>query len=289
MFRQSSFTGTSGAGVLAQVISETGEWRSHPCRVPLIRQVVAVSPPMQKRALIKLVLVAFIDESYPQQMTKYCVSAVVLDMVSLFNLGDEFRSVSSYVAGAHNIPVGTELHAHPLMQGRKGWQALAGKHRAQTQVYIRVLKAIVDSGAKVFIEGLDVEAQKARYSNPFPPHRVTLSHVLERVNDYAAARGEEVLVVADEVPEQEEHAASMALYSLIGTPGYRSSTLPQILQPVRFDDSCFHHGLQAADFVAYLYNRLISVTETSEAAEKAKARMWEALLPAVNHVRLWTP
>lgn len=222
-------------------------------------------------------------------MATYCVSAVVLDMVSLFNLGTEMRAVMKYAADAHGVPAGTELHAHPLMQGSKGWKAVAGKPRVKERIYTKVLEAIVKSGGRVFIEGMDVERQKARYSKPHSPHEVTLSYVLERVSDYATGRARQVLVVADEVPNQEQHAASMTLYSLVGTPGYRTSKLPQILHPVRFDDSSLHHGLQAADFVAYLYNRKISITEKDHRAQASKDRMWDALGPAIERERFWIP
>ncbi|MDR6689057.1 hypothetical protein J2Y41_004661 [Arthrobacter sp. 1088] len=257
-----------------------------PPLVPGIGTILGRAGPCE---LIDVVLVAFIDESYPQGMSTYCVSAVVFDMVSLFNLGDEIRAVMKYATDAHGVPAGTELHAHPLMQGSKGWKAVAGKHRVKEKIYTKVLGAIVTSGGKVFVEGMDVERQKARYSKPLPPHEVTLGYALERVSDYAAGKDRQVLVVADEVPDQEQHAASMALYSLVGTPGYRTSTLPQILHPVRFDDSSLHHGLQAADFVAYLYNRRKSVVEKDDRAAATKERMWGVLRPAIERERFWVP
>lgn len=234
-------------------------------------------------------LIAFFDESYPQGMAKYSVAAVVMDMQSLFDLNREIRAVMAYANQAFKIPLTAELHAHQMMQGRGEWKPVAGKHRAVEKIYTKALQAVVDSGAKVFIEGIDVEAQQRRYVNAHHPHRVTLAYDLERIDEYASSRDRRVLVMADEVPEQAEHAASMALYSVVGTPGYKSSKLHQIIHPVRFDDSRLHTGLQIADLVAYLYNRRVAVTESDERAEAAKKRMWETLAPAIEHVRMWVP
>ncbi|MEC3853455.1 DUF3800 domain-containing protein [Paenarthrobacter ureafaciens] len=234
-------------------------------------------------------LVAFIDESYPDQKNKYCVSAVVLDMVALFDLSEGFRSVLSYANQAFNVDAQAELHGHEIMQQRKGWAPIRGKHRAATTIYKKALAEIAASGAKVFFEGVDVLALHQRYSYPDDPHEIALRHVLERVNDYAATRDRTVVVMADEEPGQNQHAAMIELFSRHGTPGYRSSRLPQILQPVRFDGSHHHAGLQAADLTAYLYNRMQAGQETHPAAIKARREMWDALRPAVHHARFWTP
>jgi len=235
------------------------------------------------------VLVAFIDESYPNLKDKYFVSAVVVDMVALFDLNQGFRDVVSYAGNAFGIDPSAELHGHEIMQQRKQWRPLAGKIRAAVKIYKKGLAAIADSGAKVFLEGVDVDRLNQRYRHPDDPHEVALRHVLERVNDYALSRDRKVLVVADTVPGQANHAAIMELFSKIGTPGYRSSMLPQVIHPVRNDDSSLHFGLQAADLAVYLYRRRNCVVETSPAAEKSVKEMWSTLLPSLQHARLWVP
>jgi hypothetical protein len=235
------------------------------------------------------VLVAFIDESYPNLKDKYFVSAVVVDMVALFDLNQGFRDVISYASSAFGVDAAAELHGHEIMQQRKHWRPLSGKVRAAVKVYKKGLSAIADSGAKVFLEGVDVERLNQRYKRPDDPHEVVLRHVLERVNDYAVSCDRKVLVVADIVPGQANHAAILELFSKIGTPGYRSSLLPQVIHPVRYDDSSLHFGLQAADLVVYLYRRMKCVKETSPAAEKSVGEMWNTILPSLYHSRLWVP
>lgn len=234
-------------------------------------------------------LVAFIDESYPDLKDKYFVSAVVVDMVALFDLNRGFRDVVSYASNAFGVDPAAELHGHEIMQQRKHWRPMAGKIRGAVKVYKKGLTAIADSGAKVFLEGVDVTRLHQRYSRPDDPHEIALRHVLERVDDYAKARDRKVLVVADVVPGQANHAAIIELFSKVGTPGYRSSMLEQVIHPVRFDDSSLHYGLQAADLTVYLYRRMKCVQETSAAAEKSVGEMWSTLLPSLYHARLWVP
>lgn len=234
-------------------------------------------------------LVAFIDESYPNLKDKYFVGAVVVDMVALFDLNQGFRDAVSYANNAFGVDAAAELHGHEIMQQRKHWTPLAGKVRAAVKVYKKGLSAISASGAKIFLEGVDVTRLHERYKRPDDPHEVALRHVLERVDDYARLRARKVLVVADVVPGQANHAAILELFSKIGTPGYRSSMLEQVIHPVRFDDSSLHFGLQAADLAVYLYRRMNCVTETSPAAEKSVREMWGTLLPSLYHARLWVP
>lgn len=239
--------------------------------------------------IIETVLAAFIDESYPDQKDKYCVSAVVLDMMALFNLSQGFRSVMAYANQAFGVDPAAELHGHEIMQQRNGWEPIRGMHRAATKIYKKALGEIEASGAKVFFQGVDVVALNARYTNPHDPHEIALRHVLERVNDYARSLDRTVVVMADEEPGQNQHAAMIQMFGQIGTPGYRSSLLPQILQPVRFDSSHYHAGLQAADLAVYLYNRRQCGPEKHPDAIKARREMWGSLSPAIHHERFWTP
>lgn len=234
-------------------------------------------------------LVAFIDESYPNLKDKYFVSAVVVDMVALFDLNQGFRDVISYANNAFGVDPAAELHGHEIMQQRKHWRPMAGKIRGAVKVYKKGLSAIADSGAKVFLEGVDVTRLHQRYSRPDDPHEIALRHVLERVDEYAKARDRKVLVVADIVPGQANHAAILEVFSNIGTPGYRSSFLEQVIHPVRFDDSALHYGLQAADLAVYLYRRKKCVKESNPDAAKSVREMWSTLLPALHHCRLWVP
>ncbi|AMN72853.1 hypothetical protein BFF98_08080 [Corynebacterium pseudotuberculosis] len=62
------------------------------------------------------------------------------------------------------------------------------------------MHAIQNSGARVYLEGVDVKRLNARYKYPDSPHEIALRHTLERVNEYCAIAGQMCKVIADTVP-----------------------------------------------------------------------------------------
>jgi hypothetical protein len=141
----------------------------------------------------------------------------------------------------------------------------------------------------MFIDGVDVARLNARYRYPDPPHRVTLRYLLEAVDRHAVRSGERVTVIADEVPDQEDHGRRAADYQMAGTGGYRSSKLATIDMPITFGASHESPGLQAADLLAYLFRRHDAHAETDPRAEKAVNELWDTLRPIWRNVRRWDP
>ncbi|HEY4269066.1 MAG TPA: DUF3800 domain-containing protein [Galbitalea sp.] len=232
-------------------------------------------------------LFAFIDESYTQD--RYYVCAFVVHEDQLTPLAAAVKSAGVYAEGFGVVP-GSELHAHDMMAGDGGWKAIRRVPSAAIAIYKRALQELVGiPTAKMFISGVDVVRLNARYSYPEPPHRVTLKYLLEAVDRYAVKVNEEVMVIADELPDQADHSRRAENYQIVGTGGYRSSKLATIQMPITFGSSADSPGLQAADLVVYLYRRYDAHTETDRRTAKAVAQMWEMLRPIWGHVRRWDP
>jgi hypothetical protein len=168
------------------------------------------------------VLYAFIDESYSEDY--YYVGAFVVPESHLNDLRDAVRRAGAY-AEQFGVDGGAELHAHSMMSGNDDWFPIQGKHRAAMAIYRFALRELSALPAKVIVRGINVAGLRHRYRNPRPPHAVALSHALEDVNAYAASKGERVIVIADNLPDQLDHARRVERYRLVGTGGYRSSLL----------------------------------------------------------------
>lgn len=154
------------------------------------------------------------------------------------------------------------------------------------------LEALEHSGARVYIEGVDVARQRARgYPNPTPARELAFSHLFERINDCCFSDEPQVKVVADEHHTAEISRSNFSRYQTVGTYGYRSSALPNIHPVIDFRPSHLVRPLQAADLVTYLYNRLTTWTESDARADEAKRRMWALVEPAVvwprGRHRIW--
>lgn len=229
---------------------------------------------------------AFIDESYTDD--RYYLAAVIVPEESLYLLEEALQFTMAY-AGTFGIAETTEFHAHSLMSGRDGWEPIAAQVRSKIAIYQRFLDELAGLPAAMIIRGVDVRRLNARYRYPDPPHQVALQHLLEQIDSYAKTHGEQVHVVADEVPEQKDHAARMLWYQAVGTPGYLSSHLTSITGNLEFLDSKHSAGLQAADAAAYVYRRYDAHTETNPKVRKAVVKLWDSLAPIRTHVWRWDP
>lgn len=170
-------------------------------------------------------LLAYIDESYTDTM--FFLGALVVDDDAARSIEGGLDALVAEYAGQFDVPEDAELHGHELFHGKGDWSRLS--IRQLVNVYDRAMRVIGGAGATVAIRGLDIVKQKRKYHDPYPPHEVVLSQLLERVEDIAARQDSCVVVVADEVHNEERHRTNFRSYRRDGTPGYRRSTLPHVL------------------------------------------------------------
>lgn len=230
---------------------------------------------------------AFVDESYSKD--RYYVGAYVVRDDQLAALKHAVSRVRDYAKG-FGVGIDAELHGHEIMSGKGEWAALRGRTRAALSIYRRALtEASSVVGARAFVEGVDIPRLNARYRYPQPPHQIALRHLLERLNSHAAAVGDRVVVIADEVPDQQAHAMRMASYQTLTTGGYKPSKLARIEFPINFGRSAESPGLQCADLLVYLFRRIDAHTSTNERAAAAALKLWESTKPLRPIARRWDP
>ena len=213
----------------------------------------------------------------------------MLDETHLRALEAAITAAKAYAEG-FGVSSDAELHAYELMSGKGAWKPIRNAHRAAFAIYkhaIAELDAVPT--ARMFIEGVDIPLLNKRYKYPYHPHRITLQHLLEAINEFAIREGERVVVIADEVQDQEAHRTRAENYQLVGTGGFKSSKLGRIDMPITFGSSARSPGLQASDLVIYLYRRIDAHTETDPRAAQSAKELWADLRPIWGNVRRWDP
>jgi Protein of unknown function (DUF3800) len=235
------------------------------------------------------VRLAYIDESYTQEF--YFLGAVVVDEVSAPALEKALDAVSEKARAAYlpHVSAPLELHGYPMFQGGEDWAPIKRQVRALISVYEQAMIAIGSQDVAIFLRGLDCVRHRARYSNPWPEHSVVLQYMLERLNDYGRSLGEQVLVIADDIDDPDRHRANLREFRLAGTPGYRSSQLPNILDTLHFAPSKHSRLIQAADLVTFLHRRRTTVVESDPRQRQALERLWSHVAPRVRHELLTRP
>lgn len=229
----------------------------------------------------------FVDESY--QKNHYYVAGVLVDEKQSENLVTRLDELADGVRERNSWPAPPEFHGHALMNGLDDWESLNGNFGACVTIYQKVLHAIQNSGARVYLEGVDVNRLNARYKYPDSPHEVALRHMLERVNEYCSRDGKMCKVIADMVPQQDDFNEAIQGFTRVGTPGYRSQKLLCVDGDIEFVDSRSSRGVQAADMSVYILRRHREETSATKAARRATKRLVKALGPALVHERKWLP
>lgn len=227
----------------------------------------------------------FVDESYGA--SDYYVAGVLLTDHQYRRLSESLAQVKEHTAERFGVPGDIELHAHRLMQGRDDWDVMRGQVHEAVAVYRNSLRAVVTSGAAVWLEGVDIDRLRSRYRYPDSPYEVTLRHLLERVDERCRRAGAVCTVTADLIDKQEDFAEAIAGYTRVGTPGFRPSRLERIHGP-EWVDSRSEIGVQAADMVAYILRRHREVTG-SPRAQRSTRSLVHVLQPAIVHERKWLP
>lgn len=244
---------------------------------------------------------AYIDESYTRDF--YFIAAVVVDDASAQGLHRALSDVAdkaqqAYLPATLSAPATSsptspaaplELHGYPLFHGDGDWAPIKHQTRALVSVYDQAMQAIGSQDVQIILRGLDVKRLKARYTSPEPEHALVLQHTLERLNDLGRRVGEQVLVIADEIDDPNRHRAQLHAYRQAGTPGYRSSKLDHILDTIHFVPSQHSRLVQAADLVAFLHRRRMTVKETNPKQAAAIERIWGHVAGRVDHQLTWLP
>jgi hypothetical protein len=233
---------------------------------------------------------AFVDES-ERDDTHYFLGALVVDDVQLIGL----RTALENVLNKHSVTfpqlAGAELHGSTMMRAEDApWRSVP--LRARFRIFEEVMQAVADSGAKLYIEGVDIRRQIARgYPNVTPARELAFSHLFERINECCTWAEPRVRVIADEHHTADISRSNFNRYQAGGTYGYRSSRLRNIDPQIDFIASHTDRALQAADLVTYLYNRVWTVSESDMRAHRQKQKMWQIVDEAARwprgRARIW--
>ncbi len=118
----------------------------------------------------------------------------------------------------------SELHAHDIFAGKRDWETLAPMTRARIGIYDEALQAIADHDVTVIIRSVNITGLDRRYPGGHDhPHSIVLTHLIERVDEYVAARGERTILIADEVDAQDSYRRDLWRYQRSATWGIQGT------------------------------------------------------------------
>ena len=232
-------------------------------------------------------LLTYVDESYTAD--RYYIAALMVPEREARSLVAELDDLMAATERSFGVPQDTELHGHELINGKGPWSPLAKLVRARIGIYDDALTVIGRHEVAIVLRGMDVARQRARYGDPRPPHQVVLSHLIERVDEYAEKVGELTIMIADEISDAERHQRNLWQYQQLDTGGYRARKITRFVDTIHFVPSRSSRLLQAADLVAHMHRRRQTHVEGEARTHRAREKMWARVSPRVVHELCWVP
>lgn len=230
---------------------------------------------------------AYVDESYNN--AQHWVAGVLIDHRRVNEGQRAIRAVVAEAAASYGIRADAELHGHQIFHGEGDFTPMKGMVRARIGIYANVFQCLVDAGCSIILRGVSKPHLVRRYTHPERPHRVTMTHLIERVDEFVGS-AEHALLIADEHHEtQSTLLRDLIAYQEHGTWGYRGRRIGQVVDTIHFVRSATNWLVQGADMVAFLTLRRATHTETDVRAQAANDRLWGIVQPRVHHHWCWYP
>jgi hypothetical protein len=239
------------------------------------------------------VLLTYVDESYSEH--SYYIAALLCPEDQALSLTGALDGVVQKAAATFaGLSPDAELHGYDLLQGKRDWTPLTQQVRARIDVYAGAFQAIADHDVRIVIRGVDTRKLCDRYSGiAADPHSVVLTHVLERVDEYAERAGELALVIADEPgrhDHQRQYRSDLLRYRAQGTWSYRGRVITRIVDTLHFAPSAASRLVQAVDLVVFLHNRIQGTAPNADSrATATNAALWLRIEDRIEHQYHWYP
>lgn len=202
------------------------------------------------------------------------------------------RALDSVVENASveygGVSMTAELHGYDLVAGKRDWARLKTRLTERIAVYKSAAEAIGSHEVSIIVRGVDTGRLARRYGKDTDPYSVVMTHLLERVDEYASGQDELALMIADEVAVPHTYREDLRRYKESGTWGYRARVLTRIVDTLHFAPSSASRLLQGADLIAYMYQK-IKRGASDERAASLNEEIWAMVAPRLHHAHCWYP
>ncbi len=192
---------------------------------------------------------------------------------------------------AHNVSGfarTTEFHGNEMFHGEKHWDPVPVAWRVKACEL--VAKVIERSGAEFVFRGIDLVGLRARYVNPYPPHLLTLAHLLDEVDTRMdRVHGEVAVVLADDHHSASGSRRNLHDFKIRRVPGYTQRQFVSLVDTIYFGPSHASRLLQATDVATYFLNRQRTIVERDPRAQAAVNRIAARVRQATVSEYVWLP
>ncbi|GGF39760.1 DUF3800 domain-containing protein [Subtercola lobariae] len=234
--------------------------------------------------------IAYLDES-ARNDDFYFMGTVVVDDEAIVAIETSLDHIGEMIsADVPGFDASTEFHGYEMFHGEGAWKNVPLGWRVKACKLLS--KTLVNSGARYLLRGIDVNAQKARYRNPFAPHNVCTAHTFETIEMILAKDNHAesmALVVADEHHSAPDSRRNLRNFKASSVFGYTSRQCERIADTIYFGPSHSSRLLQLSDVATYFVNRHETQIETDPRSQAAVDHIWANVMLACRFYYVWSP
>ncbi|MRH29930.1 DUF3800 domain-containing protein [Microbacterium sp. SYP-A9085] len=229
----------------------------------------------------------YIDES-ARGNDYYFFGALIVDDEAVLKVERGLNGVGKLLAEhVDGFRPRTEFHGSCMFQGNEEWKSVPIAWRVKASDL--VAKILEQSGAEFIWRGIDLNALRRRYIDPYPPHLLTLAQILNQVDKRLSRLGDVGVVLADEHHSAATSRRKLVDFKIGSVPGYTGRVLTNLADTLYFGPSHASRLLQAADVATYFLNRQRTMTESDPRSAAAVRRIARRILNITVHRYIWAP
>jgi Protein of unknown function (DUF3800) len=220
----------------------------------------------------------------------HLILTVVIDESRIMLVHEHMRDTARRHFAKECLREDFEFHGQALFAGSGFFAGMSPVKRIE--IYDDILRGIEIGKAEVIVRGVHKPQLKARYTNPFHPHDISLMFTIEEIERMAKVDGCRVLLVADEAREIEDTALrDLASYQEIGTSwGFNTEQIDNIVDTIHFVPSQTNPAIQLADCATFIAARKRKIDAGLVSTNSAVKSLWsDRIDPFVRLNAVWYP
>lgn len=203
-------------------------------------------------------------------------------------LETELRQKHSDIRKKNNwVPI-KEFHAKSILDRSGDWSFIETREQAFEMIE-DLLQIIAGQLENSWSSLASRKLLISRYRNAHKVRLVSLRHLAQGVEEKAQKQDFNYVIIADHHEDHRDDVKSFKDYKANGTPGaYRQTKFSRMVDLPLFRDSEDSYLIQAADIVAYVYQKQENFRGSSDEFDFKFKEIWARFCISVPHERLAT-
>lgn len=222
-------------------------------------------------------LIYFDETKFEKDNPFFFIGGILLEEKYISDFEKKLMQIQYNFFQTNRLDQNTELHGQFIFNGKGVFRQRGLAERIK--LFEDVGQFIINNKIPIRIVCIDVNAQRAKYSDPKPEYNLGLMLVLERFCDFLEEQNDIGIVFGDyEKDEITQSILDFSQFKHLGkTPMFYGRPLGRLKDTIYFTHSHHSRFLQVADLIMYMANRYENGYEPHKWHDKELKNIWEQI------------